>query len=365
MSKLFEPLTVRGVTLRNRIGMSPMCQYSAEDGRATTWHEVHLGTRAAGGAGLIIVEATAVTAQGRISPGDAGLWRDEQIPSWRRVAEVIKQQGAVPAIQLAHAGRKASTARPWEGSHALPDDEGGWDTIAPTAEAFGGKLWRVPHEMSLEEIHNTQKAFQDAAVRALEAGFEWLELHGAHGYLHNSFLSPLSNKRTDAYGGSLENRLRFTVETAVLMRQVMPDSVPLAVRLSATEWHEDGWTLDDSVVLSQRLQAVGVDLIDCSSTVVPDTPPEKRPNFTQGWQVPLAERIKKEVGILTAAVGGIHEPQFAEQVVAEGRADLVLLGRALLDDPYWPYRTAVALHQDLTHVLPTQYSFWLNRYRPS
>jgi 2,4-dienoyl-CoA reductase-like NADH-dependent reductase (Old Yellow Enzyme family) len=361
MSKLFEPLTVRGVTLRNRIGMSPMCQYSAIDGRATDWHEVHLPTRAAGGAGLIIVEATAVTAQGRISPGDAGLWTDEQIPSWRRVAQLIKQNGAVPAVQLAHAGRKASSARPWDGSGSLVDDDGGWETIAPTAEAFGGKLWRVPREMTIEDIHAVQKAFQDAATRAIEAGFEWLELHGAHGYLHNCFLSPLSNRREDAYGGSLENRMRFTLETAVLMRQVMPDTMPLAVRLSATEWHDDGWTLDDSVILSQHLKQVGVDLIDCSSTVAPGA--QNRPNFDQGWQVPLAKRIKKEADILTAAVGGIHEPAFAESVVAEERADVVLLGRALLNDPYWPYHTAVALGEPLDKVLPTQYSFWMSRYK--
>ena len=359
MTTLFEPLTVRGVTLRNRIGMSPMCQYSADDGRATDWHLIHLGARAAGGAGLIIVEATAVTAAGRISPGDAGLWTDEQIPSWRRVIEIIKQHGAVPAVQLAHAGRKASTARPWDGSSSLADEDGGWETIAPTAVDGSEKLWRIPRAMTLADIEATQHAFCDAAVRALEAGFEWLEIHGAHGYLHNSFLSPLTNQRTDEYGGSLENRMRFTLDTAVQMRRVMPDNVPLTIRLSATEWHDDGWTLDDSVVLSQRLKAVGVDLIDCSSSPMPGG---QRPTFEQGWQVPLAQRIKKEAGILTAAVGGITDPAYAESIVAEGRADLVLLGRALLADPYWPYHTAVALEQDLDEVLPTQYSFWLKRY---
>lgn len=365
MSKLFEPLTVRGVTLRNRIGVSPMCQYSAQDGHATDWHLVHLGARAVGGVALVIVEATAVTAQGRISPGDAGLWRDDQIPSWRRVADIIRQNGAVPGIQLAHAGRKASTARPWDGSHALKDEEGGWETIAPTPLAFGGKLWRVPREMTLEDIEATQQAFQDAAVRALEAGFGWIELHGAHGYLHNSFLSPLTNQRTDEYGGSLENRMRFTLETAARMRRVMPDDMPLAVRLSATEWVAGGWSLDDSVLLSQRLKDLGVDLIDCSSTVVPETPPEARPSFEQGWQVPLAERIRREADVLTAAVGGIREPHFAERVVAERQADMVLIGRALLDNPYWAYHTAVALEVDVAQVLPTQYNFWMRRYRVS
>jgi 2,4-dienoyl-CoA reductase-like NADH-dependent reductase (Old Yellow Enzyme family) len=263
---LFAPLTVKSVTLRNRIGVSPMCQYSSEDGFLNDWHLVHLGSRAVGGAGLIIVEATGVEARGRITAGDAGLWSDKHIEPLARINRFLKSQGAVPGIQLAHSGRKGSTARPWEeNGRSLSNAEGGWETVAPSPLAFGGEISRVPREMTIDDIRTVQEAFRSAAVRAKDAGCEWLELHAAHGYLLHEFYSPLSNKRQDSYGGSLENRIRFTLETARAMRAVWPDKFPFAVRLSCTDWMNGGWTIDDSVELSKRLKNEGVDLIDCSS----------------------------------------------------------------------------------------------------
>ena len=340
MAHLFDAFSLRSVTLRNRIGVSPMCQYSATDGRANDWHLVHLGARAAGGAGLVVVEATAVEARGRITPGDLGLWDDAQIEPLSRITAFIKSQAAVPGIQLAHAGRKASAALPWKGGAHLSEAQGGWTPVGPSAEAFGGSLNRVPVPLSRAEIKDVQAAFVAATRRALLAGFDWVELHAAHGYLGHSFYSPLSNRRTDEYGCSFENRIRFLLETATAMREAWPDHLPLTVRLSATDWVERGWTLADSVVLARRLKAVGVDLIDCSSggnggaAKIPLIP---------GYQVPLAAEIRREAAVPTAAVGLITDLAQADAIVREGRADVVLLGRESLRDPNWPLRAEKTL----------------------
>lgn len=357
MPHLFDTFKLKDVTLRNRIGVSPMCQYSSEDGMATDWHLVNLGSRAVGGAGLIIAEATAVEPRGRITPGDAGIWSDEHIEPLYRINSFIKEHGAVPGIQIAHAGRKASTARPWEGNHSLKDEEGGWETIAPSALAFGDVLWREPKEMTRSDIQEVQNAFRTAAVRSLEAGYEWLELHFAHGYLAHSFYSPLSNKRTDEYGGSFENRIRFALETTRAVRDVWSDRLPLTARLSCSDWVEGGWTIEDSVELSKKLKAEGVDLIDCSSGF--NSLDYKNYPFGASWQVPFAEKIRKEADIATAAVGSITEPMQADEIIRNNRADIVLLAREMLRDPYWAYHAAQALHQKEADTLPIQYASWL------
>lgn len=339
MSQLFQPFTVRGVTLRNRIGVSPMCQYSSSDGFANNWHLVHLGSRAVGGAALVIAEASAVEARGRISPNDLGIWKDAHIDALAGVVRKIDEAGAVAGIQIAHAGRKASTARPWDGNHPLSDAEGGWQPIGASPLPFSSG-YRTPHEASHHELVQIRGAFVAAARRALSAGFRWLELHAAHGYLLHSFLSPLSNQRTDQYGGSFDNRIRLLLETAVGVREVWPDTLPLAVRLSCSDWVEGGWTLEDSIELSRRLRELGVDLIDCSSG---GTSPSAKVPVAPGYQVPFAEAVRKQASIASAAVGLITEPTQAEGIVAEGRADLVLLGRELLRDPYWPLSAAQAL----------------------
>ncbi|MGV3771472.1 MAG: NADH:flavin oxidoreductase/NADH oxidase [Verrucomicrobiales bacterium] len=351
---LFSPLTIKGVTLRNRIGVSPMCQYSSEDGFLNDWHLVHLGSRAVGGAGLIIVEATGVEARGRISPGDAGLWSDQHIEMLARINRFMKQHGAVPGIQLAHAGRKGSAARPWEdGGRSLADSEGGWETIAPSAIAFGQELSRTPREMTVEDIRTVQKAFRDATVRALNAGCEWLELHAAHGYLLHEFYSPLSNKRQDQYGGSFENRIRMVMETARGMREVWPEKLPFTIRLSCTDWVEGGWTIDDSVELSRRLKAEGIDLVDCSSGFV--TPDYASIPFGSGFQVPFAERIRHEAGIPTAAVGFITNAMQADGIIRNGQADIVLLAREMLRNPYWAIEASRDVHQKKAIIPPIQY----------
>lgn len=352
---LFTPFTLKNVTLRNRIGVSPMCQYSSEDGLLNDWHLVHLGSRAVGGAGLIIVEATAVEARGRITPGDAGMWDDKHIEPLARINRFLKQQGAVPAIQLAHAGRKASAAHPWEDNgRSLADNEGGWETIAPSAIAFGKELSRVPREMTLEDIRQVQDAFRAATERVLAAGTEWLELHAAHGYLLHSFYSPLSNKRTDQYGGTFENRIRMLLETVRVMRNVWPGHLPFTVRLSCTDWVEGGWTIEDSVALSRRLKEEGVDLVDCSSGFV--TPDYDRIPFGAGFQVPFAERIRKEAGIATAAVGDITNAMQADTIVRNGQADIVLLAREMLRNPYWAIQAAREVHQKDKLKAPIQYA---------
>lgn len=353
MSHLFDSLTLKSLTLRNRIGVSPMCQYSSTDGRADDWHLVHLGSRAVGGAGLVIAEATAVSPAGRISPGDAGLWEDEQVEPLARINRFIKAQGAVAGVQLAHAGRKASNALPWTGGGHLANEAGGWPTIAPSAIAFGDGLDKVPRAMSVDDIKRVQGEFAAAAVRSLAAGYEWMEIHAAHGYLAHEFLSPLGNQRTDEYGGSFENRIRFLVETTRAVRAVWPDRLPLTVRISGTDWVEGAWDVEQSVELARRLKTEGVDLIDCSSGGI--VPGVKIP-VGPGYQVAIAERIRRESGVATAAVGLITEPKQADAVIREGRADLVLLAREFLRDAYWPVHAAEVLGQKPALAAPKQYA---------
>ena len=350
MSQLFDTYTLRGVTLRNRIGVSPMCQYSSENGIANQWHLVHLGSRAVGGAALVIAEATAVEPRGRISPNDIGIWSDDHAAALAPIAAFIKDQGAVAGIQLAHAGRKAGTSRPWEGHHPLSNSEGGWDIIAPSAIPFSAG-YRTPQAMTLEDIEQVKTAFRDATVRALDAGFKWIELHGAHGYLMHEFLSPIANTRTDEYGGSFDNRTRLLTETVRLMRAVCPDSIPLTVRFSCTDWIEDGWNGDDLVELARRLIGEGVDLIDCSSGGI--APQQKVPTGP-GYQVQFAEAIRHETGMPTAAVGLVTEPTHADAIVRGEQADLVFLARELLRDPYWAIHAAQTLDQ--TAPVPPQYA---------
>ncbi|HEY0947361.1 MAG TPA: NADH:flavin oxidoreductase/NADH oxidase [Opitutaceae bacterium] len=353
MSNLFDSLTIKSVTLRNRIGVSPMCQYTAEDGVMNDWHLVHLGARATGGAGLIIAEATAVEARGRISPGDLGLWSDAQVEPAARVNRFLAQHGAVAGVQLAHAGRKASAARPWEGGKHLADNDGGWPVIGPSAIAFGNGLDRAPAEMTEKDIRAVQDAFVAATNRALAAGYTWLELHAAHGYLAHSFYSPLTNRRTDRYGGSFENRVRFLLETTRATRAVWPERLPFTVRLSASDWVEGGWTIEDSIALAKLLKTEGVDLIDVSSGgAVPGAAIPVGP----GYQVPFAERIRREAQIATAAVGLITEPAQADAIIREGRADLVLLARESLRDPSWPLRAAAGLGVSPRPSPPLQYA---------
>jgi 2,4-dienoyl-CoA reductase-like NADH-dependent reductase (Old Yellow Enzyme family) len=337
---LFQPLTIRSVTLRNRIGMSPMCQYSAENGVANDWHYVHYGSRAVGGAGIVIVEATAVAPEGRITPGCLGLWSDKHIEPLARIAKFMKQHGAVAGIQIAHAGRKASADLPWKGGAHLPEAQGGWPTIAPSAIPFGGELDKVPRAMTEADIARVQNDFVAAAKRALTAGFEWLELHAAHGYLFSEFLSPFANQRTDKYGGSFENRIRLLLDTTRAVRKSWPDNLPLAVRISAIDWKEGGWDIEQSIALAKLLKAEGVDLMDCSSGgVVPDAKIAVKP----GYQVPFAEKIRHGANIAAAAVGFITEPKQADDIVRNGQADVVLLARKMLADPYWPAHAAKAL----------------------
>jgi 2,4-dienoyl-CoA reductase-like NADH-dependent reductase (Old Yellow Enzyme family) len=348
---LFAPLQIREVNLRNRIGVSPMCEYSSVDGFANDWHLVHLGSRAVGGAAMVMTEASAVLADGRISPQDLGIWTDDHIPMLARIFRFIEEQGAMPAMQLAHAGRKASTAAPWNGGGALNESEQGWRPIfGPSALPFSPAS-PTPEPLDEAGIARVVKAFADAARRAREAGARIVEIHSAHGYLLHEFLSPLSNTRSDCYGGSFENRTRVLREVVQAIRHTWPASLPLFVRISATDWAEGGWTIEDSVCLAKQLQSLGVDLIDCSSGgAVPNVPIPAGP----GFQVPFAERIRKEAGIPTAAVGMITEPEQADHILRTGQADLVFLARELLRDPYWPLRAADQLRQ--SGPWPKQYS---------
>ncbi len=351
MSHLFEPLAVRGITLRNRIGVSPMAMYSYTDGYSNDWQVVHLGARAAGGAGLVIAEATAVEARGRITPGDVGLWTDAHVEPQRRVTSFVKQQGAVPGVQIAHAGRKASSQRPWDGGQPIPAEApGGWQVLGPSPIPFDAG-YQTPHELSKAEIEDVRAAFVSAAARAVEAGFEWLEIHAAHGYLLHSFYSPLSNERTDEYGGSFEDRIRFLLETAQGVRGVWPERLPLAVRISGTDWTEGGWTVEESVELARRLKAAGVDLVDCSSS---GNVARAKVPVGPGYQVPISEAVKRGAGILTATVGLITTPGQADEIIRDGSADLVLLGLAMLRDPYWALHAAQELKQPVP--VPPQYS---------
>jgi len=346
---LFSPLRVRGVELRNRIGVSPMCEYSSVDGFASDWHLVHLGSRAVGGAGLVMTEAAAVTATGRISPYDLGIWDDAHVEPLRRVAAFVAAHGAVPGMQLAHAGRKGSTARPWEGRAPVAPEDGGWTPVAPSALPYSERSL-VPAELSAAEVAAVPGAFAAAAERALAAGFRWIELHAAHGYLLHTFLSPLSNARQDEWGGSFERRARVVVETVRAVRAAVGEDVPLAVRLSATDWAPGGWSDGDTVALAPLLGEAGADLVDCSSGGLT---PAQRVEVGPGYQVGFAEAVRRGSGMLTAAVGLITDPHQADAIVREGRADLVLLARELLRQPYWPLHAARALGQDAP--VPVQY----------
>lgn len=341
---LFTPLQLREIRLRNRIGVSPMCQYSSVDGFANEWHLVHLGSRAVGGAALVLTEATAVLPEGRISPEDLGIWKDEHVEMLTRIFRFIEGQGAVAGMQLAHAGRKASTAAPWKtGEPVVAEKDGGWRPIfAPSPLPFSPDDI-VPEELDHGGIKRVVQAFVDAARRALEAGAKVIEIHSAHGYLLHSFLSPLSNQRTDEYGGSFDNRTRALREVVAAVRAVWPERLPLLVRISATDWVEGGWDIEQSVMLARQLQKLGVDLVDCSSGGA--VPGAKIP-LGPGYQVPFAERIRHEAGILTAAVGMITKPEQADQIIRTGQGDMVFLGRELLRDPYWPHRAALALNQN-------------------
>ena len=339
MSKLFSPLTLRGVTFRNRAWVSPMCQYSSEDGLPTPWHLVHLGSRAVGGAGLVIVEATGVSPEGRISPGDSGLWSSKHAQAFRPIVEFIKSQGAAAGVQIAHAGRKASTAAPWDGHSGIAPEQGGWTPLAPSPLAFD-EGYILPREMTRDDLKACVEQWTRGARLAAEAGFDVLELHFAHGYLVHEFLSPLCNRREDEYGGSRENRMRLALEIAAAARAAWPERLPLLARISATDWAAGGWDLPDSVELAKRLKAAGVDLIDCSSG---GAVPHAKIAVGPGYQVPFAEAIRKEAGIATGAVGLITEAEQAERIVASGQADAVLLARQLLRDPYWPLHAAKAL----------------------
>lgn len=336
---LFSAFALRSLTLPNRIGVSPMCQYSSSDGMANDWHLVHLGARAQGGAALILVEATAVTPEGRISPGDMGLWKDEQIAGLQRIAEFLHTQGVYAGIQLAHAGRKASMAIPFAGERLLVPGEGGWQTVAPSALAFS-ESYSTPQALDQAGIDAVVAAFRQAARRAVRAGFDFVEIHSAHGYLLHQFLSPLANRRTDGYGGSLENRARMLTEVVDAVRAELPAHLPLLVRISATDWAQGGWAADDSVALARLLAPRGVDLIDVSSGgLVPYAQIPAGP----GFQVEFAARIRRETHVPTAAVGLITTPEQANEIVARGQADLVLLARAMLRDPYWPLHAAIQL----------------------
>jgi 2,4-dienoyl-CoA reductase-like NADH-dependent reductase (Old Yellow Enzyme family) len=352
MPALFEPLTLRGVTLRNRIGVSPMCMYSSEDGFVTDWHLVHLGARATGGAGLVMMEATAVTPEGRITPADAGLWKDAHIDALRRVTRYIEEQGAVPAIQIAHAGRKASHQSPWLGGADLPPAQGGWETVGPSAVAFSPKM-RQPRALTKTEIAEHVQAFAAAARRARAAGFKLVEIHAAHGYLLHSFLSPLSNLRTDEYGGDFAGRTRFLMETVRAVRAAWGDDLPLAVRLSATDWVDGGWTGEDSVALARLLKGAGVDLVDCSTG---GNVADAKIPVAPGYQVPFADAVRNQANVASAAVGLITEAEQADAIVREGKADVVLLARELLRDPYWPLHAAQELGVPVEQMpVPKQY----------
>ena len=337
-SHLFSPLTLRSVTFHNRIFVSPMCQYSSENGMPNNWHLVHLGSRAVGGASLVCVEASAVTADGRITPWDAGIWSPAHGQGWKPVTDFIRDHGAVPAIQLAHAGRKASCNKPWLGGKPLALSDGGWRTMGPSEIAFGH--YPVPRAMTLEDIRRTVNEFANATRHALDAGFDVVEIHGAHGYLLHSFCSPLSNLRSDDYGGSFDKRIRLALEVARAVREAWPGEKPVFYRISSTDWFEGGWDLEQSVALCRRLKDIGIDLIDCSSG---GNIHDQKIVLGPGYQVPFSEAIRGGVGIPTAAVGLISEPVQAEEIVSLGRADAVCLARALLRDPYWPRHAARAL----------------------
>ena len=349
MSHLFTPLKIKDIEFRNRIFVSPMCQYSSVEGMPTDWHLVHLVSRAVGGAGLVMVEATAVSREGRISPDDSGIWTDEHVRGFQRITRLIKEQGAVPGIQLAHAGRKASTRKPWLGGGPLAKNEHPWQTLAPSAVPFA-EGYPAPKALEENDLDELLQQYETATKRAVEAGFETMEIHMAHGYLLHQFLSPLSNKRTDKYGGSFENRTRFPLEVARVVRETWPDKLPLFVRISVTDWADGGWDLEQSIQLAKSLKEIGIDLMDCSSgglitgVKIPVAP---------GYQTGFAAEIRRQVNIKTAAVGLITEPHQAEHILTTGQADAVFLAREMLRDPYWPLKAARELGDDVEW--PPQY----------
>lgn len=347
---LFTPLQIRDVLFRNRIGVSPMCEYSSVDGFANDWHLVHLGSRAVGGAALVMTEASAVLPEGRISSDDLGIWKDEHIEMLSRIFHFIEKQGAVAGVQLAHAGRKASTSAPWKGGGPLEEAQGGWQPIFAASALPFDEGYQTPQELNGDGIGQVTRAFSEAARRCLEAGAKVIEVHAAHGYLLHEFLSPLSNHRLDEYGGSFENRIRLLCEVIEAVRQVWPERYPLFVRISATDWMEGGWTGEDSVKLASQLKTLGVDLVDCSTG---GNVPRAEIPIGAGYQVPFAEQVKKSAGILTAAVGMITAPEQADQIIRFGQADMVFLARELLRDPYWPLHAARRLRQEM--AAPVQY----------
>jgi 2,4-dienoyl-CoA reductase-like NADH-dependent reductase (Old Yellow Enzyme family) len=350
MPHLFDPLTIRDLSLANRVVVSPMCEYSSTDGFVNDWHFVHLGSRAVGGAGLVLTEATAVLPEGRISPQDLGIWSDKHVEPLARVVRFIHEQGSVAGMQLAHAGRKASTYRPWEGNSAVPESEGGWKkVVAPSALRFTDN-YPMPQALTNDGIREIVAAFAAAARRACDAGFRVIEIHGAHGYLIHEFLSPLSNQRDDAYGGSFENRTRFIREIVAAVRSSWPKGAPLFVRISATDWVDGGWDIRQSVELARGLKELGVDLVDCSSG---GTVPHAEIPVGPGYQTAFAEQIRRETGIMTGAVGMITSPVQAEHIIATGQADAVIMAREFLRDPYWPLRAARELGQPISW--PVQY----------
>ncbi len=349
MVHLFQPLTIRDITFKNRLVVSPMCQYSSTDGFANDWHLVHLGSRAIGGAALIFTEATAVSPEGRISPYDLGIWKDEHIAILQKIVGFIHDNGSVAGIQLAHAGRKASKTEPWNNDEPVPIDKGGWKTVAPSPIPFSSDS-DTPYELGTQEIQQIVADFKAATQRALQAGFKIIEIHGAHGYLINEFLSPLSNKRTDEYGGTFENRIRFLLEVIAAIRSVWPAELPLFLRISATDWTDEGWTIEDSVRLANVVKYKGVDLIDCSSGGV--VPGVKIPAGLS-YQVPFSEEVRRSSGIFTGAVGIIVKSDQAESIISSGKADMIFMAREMLRDPYFPLRAARELGYDMKW--PVQY----------
>lgn len=362
MSELFTTYSLKDVTLRNRIAVPPMCQYMAEEGVPNDWHQTHYSSIARGGAGLVIVEATAVAPEGRITPNCTGLWNDEQAEAFKPIVESIKKGGAVAGIQIAHAGRKASSERPWDGGdHIAENDPRGWEIIAPSAIPFGANLTRTPTAMSKEDIQRVQQDFVKSAERARKLGFEWLELHFAHGYLGQSFFSPHSNQRDDEYGGSFENRARFLIETVRAVRQVWPDNLPLTARFGVIEFDgNDEAQLKESAELTRLLKAEGLDFLSVSISF--STPDANIP-WAPGFTAPIAQRIRDEADIPVASAWGLGEPEIAEKAIADKQMDLVMVGRAHLENPHWPYYAAKTLQvEDPSWVLPASYAHWLERY---
>jgi 2,4-dienoyl-CoA reductase-like NADH-dependent reductase (Old Yellow Enzyme family) len=366
---LFEPLAIREIRARNRIVVSPMCQYSAQDGHVTEWHLVHLGKFAQGGAGIVFLEATAVEKRGRITHGDTGIWDDAHVAGLKRISDFVRSQGAVPAIQLAHAGRKASMARPWYGNGPLTQadlDRGDkpWSIVAPCDSAIG-KEWLKPRPLEKKDLEELKATYRDAVRRAHAAGFDILEIHAAHGYLLHTFLSPISNTRNDDYGGSPQNRMRFPLEVAAVVREAWPAHKPLFMRVSSIDDVEGGWSIEDTVLLAKNLKAIGVDVIDCSSGGILGSATAATRTLVQrvpGFQIPYAEKVRKEAGLMTMAVGLILTPQMAEEALQAGRADLIAIGREALYDPNWPLHAAAALGVDPDFAQwPQQYGWWLTR----